>query len=853
MLSPKSVICSLAFILFLALVYAWNTISSYPSLETIEQSSGSLLYAFSEDDQPKQWHETNSSSLAFGYKSKPLWLKVSFDSFPEDSPLLIIDYGLLDHVTVSQFEGERLIATWETGDMLPFDQRPYLSDRFVFPLVFSTQQTELLIRVQSEGTLKVPLYLSNHFVEDQRAQYTAILMGAYSGFMMLMFLISIMVSTIYRDRNYLFYAAYVGAMACFNLQLAGVLFQWLWPNAPSFNASITASIIFLTAASQIVFIAFYLKLYNDRIGRYMRLFVAYCLILSSLSFIPGLYRYLSLLGVLTIISSNVIAVILATRRIWVDQNRDASDWFFLTGWTCMLIGIVVSALGVSGVLPSSSAINNAAVIASSLEVFFLLAALFERNQKDRSQRLEAISQGLDESRKREQAERHLVFQATHHPLSLLPKKEILTHEWGRLQHSLLPNQHVTMVVIHITGYYKQIATFGHDAAEHMLKTIHVRTSALAKRYDFICSIDSQWDDERVIALDTLDLCFVTSTRSQELPDAFIQNVFSELSKPVAYKDVALDIELVIGLCASSIKTDIIGLIRKAQVAANEAHRRNIHNLRYSDREGIDPEHSYWLLERFKSALESNALDMHFQPQVCLNTGSIIGVEALIRWYDSELEKWQTPDIFIPLVEQSSLISPLTDYVINRACDFLVAFKENFASTFKVSVNLSVKNLQDETVLKALENATKRTGVNVGELEFEVTETAFMGDARLPKVILSKLAELGASIALDDFGTGYTSINYLRELPFTALKIDKSLILNLSEGSKEYKLVAASIKMAEALEMDVVIEGIETSEVLNLLNIAEAGFGQGYLFSKALPQDEFFTWYKQNYQKGMIVR
>jgi diguanylate cyclase (GGDEF)-like protein/PAS domain S-box-containing protein len=243
-------------------------------------------------------------------------------------------------------------------------------------------------------------------------------------------------------------------------------------------------------------------------------------------------------------------------------------------------------------------------------------------------------------------------------------------------------------------------------------------------------------------------------------------------------------------------------------------------------------------QELSRGLERGELRLYYQPLVSLASGEMVGAEALIRWEHPE-RGLLTPDKFLPIAEESGLIVQLGAWAVGEACRRLRDWdrRNGSASDFSLAVNLSARELTHPDVVPTVLNAVSRSALNPHRLTIEVTESTAMADRDSGFRALRELHDAGVRIAIDDFGTGYSSLDHLREMPADILKIDRSFVAGMSANSPDTALVAAAIAMGRALEMEVVAEGIETSEQVADLRELGCPLGQGYLFARPLPPEE----------------
>jgi diguanylate cyclase (GGDEF)-like protein len=238
----------------------------------------------------------------------------------------------------------------------------------------------------------------------------------------------------------------------------------------------------------------------------------------------------------------------------------------------------------------------------------------------------------------------------------------------------------------------------------------------------------------------------------------------------------------------------------------------------------------------RRALRRDELELHYQPRLNLADGSIVGLEALVRWRHTE-RGLLPPSEFVPLAEQSGLIVPLGYWVISRALRDMQALRESGLAPLHMAVNLSFRQFQDSQLLATLSRLIIEHGVDARWLEFELTETAVMRRNELVRQTMDALGRLGVRFSLDDFGTGFSSFVHLNSLPITLLKVDRSFVAEMEMREENRKLVHAMINLAHNLNLEVVAEGVESPEQMALLREFGCDQVQGFLVSKPLPVDE----------------
>lgn len=309
-------------------------------------------------------------------------------------------------------------------------------------------------------------------------------------------------------------------------------------------------------------------------------------------------------------------------------------------------------------------------------------------------------------------------------------------------------------------------------------------------------------------------------------------VQSRLEEPIVLDGVALNVEASIGVAVMGVHAeDAEALLQRADAALGHASSLGTRVEVYSDEINRFDARRLVLLGQVRGALERSEFIVHYQPKVDLRTRRATGVEALVRWRHPEHGVLQPGD-FIPIVEQTALIGPLTHEVIDQALGQMVAWRRR-GIELDMAVNLSARNLLDRALCEEVAQLLARHGVRAERLTVEITESAAMVDPERAISVLRSLRDLGVHVSVDDFGTGNASIDYLASLPASEIKIDRSFVSAMLGDTRAEAIVRATIDLARNLGLTVVAEGIETEDVLEHLSSLGCETGQGYLLSRPM--------------------
>jgi EAL domain-containing protein (putative c-di-GMP-specific phosphodiesterase class I) len=284
--------------------------------------------------------------------------------------------------------------------------------------------------------------------------------------------------------------------------------------------------------------------------------------------------------------------------------------------------------------------------------------------------------------------------------------------------------------------------------------------------------------------------------------------------------------------------NVIDLIRNADAALYQAKKAGGNCFEYySSDMNTEAVERLMLKSKLRRAFERDELRLHYQPKYRISTGRVEGVEALLRW-DLPERGLVFPSDFVPLAEETNLILQLGDWVLNRVCADYRSWQRSVPSPCRVSLNLSLRQLQQRRFLDQVRDTFRSHGVSPTSLELEITETTLMEDPERTVRILDALYGMGLHLAIDDFGTGYSSLSALQQFPINTLKIDQSFVRDVAIDRDDAAIVDAIIKMAHSLRLEVVAEGVESEAQLEFLRNHGCDYAQGHLFGDPVTADEF---------------
>ena len=415
--------------------------------------------------------------------------------------------------------------------------------------------------------------------------------------------------------------------------------------------------------------------------------------------------------------------------------------------------------------------------------------------------------------------------ATRDPLTELPNRELLQR---RLRHCLEDRGHDAMLAVFFIDLdnFKEVNdSLGHAAGDALLKEIAQRLRRCVRPDDtlgrlggdeFVVLAECKFGDSSAIRL------------GDKLCKALDQSVVIDGHELRASASVGISMFPQDGESSEALLQSADTALNRAKAAGGNCFRFYTPDMSAESRTRM-VRHA-----ALRHALDRNEFVVYYQPRVDLKTLRMTGVEALLRWTHPQLGAVSPAD-FIPLAEESGLIDDITDWVLQRATEQVQHWTIRYGIPFKISVNLSARQLRNKKILGSVVHALGRSGLQAGQLELELTESALMEDADTAAILLKELKALGLRLSVDDFGTGYSSLAYLRRFPLDCLKLDRSFLLqSQSDEVSPWKLAEAVINLAHTLNLSVVAEGVESEEHLAFLRTTKCDEIQGSCISDPLP-------------------
>ncbi|EME71590.1 hypothetical protein H261_02976 [Paramagnetospirillum caucaseum] len=436
---------------------------------------------------------------------------------------------------------------------------------------------------------------------------------------------------------------------------------------------------------------------------------------------------------------------------------------------------------------------------------------------------------------RKETEQQLVHQATHDTLTGLPNRLLLE---DRVHHAIevakREGRRVGLMFLDLDRFKIVNDSLGHVAGDQLLKVVSDRLRHTLRRSDTVARLGG---DEFVVVLTHFQ-------NSSELAEV-AEKISAALDEPVELSGHKVHVGTSIGIALYPDDGDNFNsLMKDADAAMYRAKQKGRNTFCFYDSHMNDEALDRLKLEEaLRRALVRGEFQLFYQPQVDLHTGLTTGVEALIRWNSPERGQ-VSPALFIPVAEESNLISMIGWWVLEESCRQIAAWREAGLAGIKVAVNVSGRQFLNHALVECISDLMAQYRVLPSQLEIELTESTVMAEPERAIEQLNRLREIGIQVSVDDFGTGYSSLSYLKRLPLSTIKVDRSFVRDVNNQSDNAAIVSAILGLADALDMSIVAEGVETEGEERHLKDAGCIKVQGFRYAKPMPADQLAQWMRR---------
>ena len=450
------------------------------------------------------------------------------------------------------------------------------------------------------------------------------------------------------------------------------------------------------------------------------------------------------------------------------------------------------------------------------------------SQKDK-QLLNFLAQHISSAIERKFKDQKLQYQALHDQVTGLANRTLFM---DRIEHAFSltlrqPQQRLAVLFIDLDDFKIINDKFGHQAGDKILKQSARRMQTQLRDSDTLARVGG---DEFAILLESLD----STSKAIDIANRILQSMQEPIK--IDNQPIKVTISIGIGIKDKSTKTaeDMLRNADHAMYHAKKLGKNGVQIYEASLHQAIMYERQ--VLQELKVAIEQNQLIFHYQPIIDLQTKTVTGFEALLRW-QHPTKGIISPDKFIKIAEQNDLIKQIDSQLLKSVALQLQHWQKISDESLYISFNISAQRFVDSRLIQEIKEVLTKYNLHPGSLVVEVTEHVLMENIGKARHLFHQLKSLGIKISLDDFGTGYSSLSYLNQLPFDILKIDRSFVTNITQRQPDHPIINMIVALARTMKIELVAEGVETLHQLETLTDMHCSYGQGYYFAKPLPRSE----------------
>jgi len=796
-----------------------------------EESSSELMQIV--NSPAHDWQAFSDANSSLGYQQGAVWYKTVLTA-DDQQTALSVQAPFLDYVELYLLnDQQQVLQHYQLGDLQLHSLRPLPTLNFVIPVPASNSDLLLIAKVMNQGANMLPLQRSSLADMQQQEHYAVFIHSLFSGIFLCLIALSAGLFLIYHRGYFLAFSFMFLTVVLVQLEINGLLFAYVWPTQPSYNKVIEYGAVLgsLFASS------FILSFFKSISGmswllwsfQLVRAFAALLLLIS-----PWIGEFwVKKTGIeLTALTGSLMLI----AGFLLLYKRHANATFFLLALLSMLTGVAVMILRSKGYLPAVLITNSAMEIGNALSALFFVFAMLQNLQLEKNQKIAFQQQILQQQQQIHSIQQSKLEQALTEKYSGLPNKKALIARLEQLDQQADSNFYLVMIE---HQRFRQIErALGVEEANHII----VSFSKLLKRW---CEQQRQTEAPypSLFALERDSYAVLiapTDFRSQ------FDKLRSQLDALLKVDSMKLDLGTVYSSvhypsdCAKA--TEALDLT----LAAIEHATRTGDYLPYQPsylEQNLEHIH---LLSELNIALEDDLLELYVQPVLDMKQQKIHAAELLIRWYHPKMGQISPAD-FIPLAEQTGMISQVTEWVLDKTLILQKHLAESGAN-LRLSMNISPLDLRNAALINRVIEAVKSTSYSSVPLQLELTETAFVDLVNDSEQALKLLERSNIRISLDDFGVGQSSLARLQGLPLGELKIDRDLLCQAVRLNDDTVLRYA-VMLGKSLQLYTVVEGVETMKELEFVRRLGVDAVQGYLLAKPMPFATFTQWLTDFEQQG----
>ncbi|MDR7121933.1 EAL domain-containing protein [Rheinheimera soli] len=780
-----------------------------------------------------QWQLLPGSTASLGYQQSSYWYKTRLSASSTETALSV-QAPFLDQVELYVLDRQlKLLHSYQLGDRQLYKLRPLPTLNFVIPLPASTEDLWLFAKVTNQGANMLPLQRSSTREMEQQEHQAVFIQSLFSGIFSCLIALSAGLYLIYRHGYFLAFSGMFFTVVLIQLEINGLLFAYVWPNSPDFNLVIEYGAVLGSLFASVFMLSFFRTTDSPNwlMWPFQLIRIFAVLLLFASPWLGGYWlkktgvELTALTGCLMLLAS-----------FWLLHKRHAHALFLSMALLTMLTGVAVMILRSKGYLPEVVLTNSAMEVGNALAALFFVFAMLQNLYMEKNKKIAFQQQILDQQQHIQNMQQKALDLALKEHVSDLPNKQALLNRLEQLDQQR--NSDFYLVMIEHQRFRQIERALGVEEANHTI----IGFSKLLKRWgEQQRQTEAQYPSLFALERDSYAVLIApTDFRSQfELLrhqlDALLKVDNLQLDLGTVYSSVHYPAD-----CPKAVDT-----LDLALAAIEHADRAGD----YLPYEPLYLEHNLehiHLLSELNIALQDDLLELYVQPILDMKQQKIHAAELLIRWYHPKMGQI-APDDFIPLAEQTGMISQVTEWVLDKS---LILQKQltDAGAHLRLSMNISPLDLRNTALISRVIEAVKSTSYSSVPLQLELTETAFVDLVKDSEQALKLLERSNIRISLDDFGVGQSSLARLQGLPLGELKIDRDLLCQAVRLNDDTVLRYA-VMLGKSLQLYTVIEGVETLKELEFARRLGADAVQGYLLAKPMPFATFSQWLLDFDQQG----
>ena len=788
-----------------------------------------------------QWTKnTTGKVLNFGFVKYPVWIRFPANVQHDDAQQwhLVIPYPLLQHADVYLISDNSGDILWNSDLQKAFhDPRSLRSHHINFALPdINKENLSFYLQVKSNTSLQVPLeiWARDYLIMQQNVE--TLLWGLYFGIIFALVFYNSFLFVSMRDQTYAYYVFTLLSVMMLMLSLSGFGNRYIWD-----SPTVTEYMLPISAAAScfwlLCFCVSFLKPQNIkapiRVAIQVLAVLAVLIVLFVAYFPENGAVATGWVGALTIV------VVLAAGVSSLYSGQVIARYFVIAT-ACFGLGTIIYIANIFGVLPSSRITNHGIQAGSVLEALLFSFALAHRIKEERRQKLIAMEKMEAAQRTIVQVQNQALDQALHDPVTRKPNESFLNNRVNDFIAEERGADDFALVLISFPQIKQISSSMGRRLSEEVFESVISRLND--ELNNDIQSIAVEHDTNSYVAVEDFgSLVFICKNGEGYRPlNDFVGHLIQLYDSALQIGETSIRLDAYSGIALYPIHGGRADLLLQHASAARDYGLRTSEQLTVFSSE-IDTfgRRRLALVGALSQAIKDKELQLYLQPQFDCISQELVGAEVLLRW-TSEQFGVVSPVEFIEVAEEAGLMSPITAYLVDEAFSILNGLHVSDLR-IKISINLSTQNLTEPKFVPFVIDTAEKYMINLSDVVFEVTETYMSEDMETVIETLNQLASAGCGISLDDYGTGYSSLSYLSQLPVNELKIDRGFVSQMERNENNYRIVENTVKLARALQIETVAEGVENQQTLRSLVRLGCNRVQGFHLAKPMPVSQFREW------------